>query len=340
MTTRRLTLLRPAAVALTVALLSLPLAPAQLALAKDQQAFSISDSRVTRSSGLTRDVARQLYWTANDAGAEGTVFGVTARGVVQGVLGFRAHPADVEAVAMHNRRLYVADIGDRARRRSMITVYYFDNPQADNLTVPYRAYDFAYPDGPHDAATLLVDGSGRLYVVTREQHGAIYAAPRQPARQGVNMLRRVADAPAYVTDGVFLPTGNRIVLRTYGSLLVLDGRTYRTSASAATPWQKQGESVAVSLDGRSLLLGSMGKDAAVISVGVPRRLGQVAVASSTPPPSPAPTPSASASEPATQDAPPAEDPGKPISRNGTLLALSLAGLVALVAGVVVVARRR
>lgn len=316
------------------------LGPVGAAEAKDDQSFTIRDLRVTKSTGLARDVRAQIYWTVNDSGSQGTVFGIDPQGNVQGVLGFRGQPEDVEAVAMHDRRLYVADIGDPRRARSMVTVYYFDNPQPDNRTVPYRSYDFSYPDGPHDAATLLVDPRGRLYVVTRERHGGIYAAPPQPSRQGVNELRRVADAPDYVTDGVFLETDNRIALRTYVSVLVLDGDTYRTRARAGTPWQKQSESVALGLGGSSLLLGSMGTRSSVQQVPVPDTLASVPAAASNPPASPSANSSPSASDPGAGGDPAEEDAGTPISRTGTLLALSLAALVALVAGVVVAAWRR
>lgn len=341
MTTRRRRPLRASTCALMIALGSLPLASAGMAEAKEDQGFTIRDLRVTRSSGLARDVDAQLYWTVNDTGSQGTVFGIDPQGNVQGIFGFRAKPEDVEAVAMHDRRLYVADIGDRRRARSMVTVYYFDNPRPDNRTVPYRAYDFSYPDGPHDAQTLLVDGRGRLYVVTKERRGAIYVAPRQPSRQGVNQLRRVADAPAFVTDGVFLATGNRIALRTYVSVLVLDGKTYQTVARAATPWQKKGESVALGLKGTSLLLGSEGARSAIQQVPVPDTVASAPTAGSEPPASPSPSPSTSPSAAQNDPADPAnEDSGTPISRTGTLLALTLAALVALVAGVVVAARRR
>lgn len=327
---------------LPAGLLSLTSLPA---FAAQRTAFTIRDPRVVSPSGLTRDVGSRLFWTVNRSGPQGTVFGVTPQGGVRGIIGFRARPVDVEAVVMHNRRLYVADVGDPGRRRTMVTVYYFDNPRADNLTVPYRAMDFRYPDGAHDARTLLVDGRGRLYVVTDEQHAGIYAAPARPSRQGVNLLRRVADAPAYVTDGTYLPGGNRIALRTYASVVVLDATKDKPVARAPTPYQKQGESIAVDLDGRSLLLGSADQKSAVLRVGIPTRLGPAPSGTRTPPPStkPTPTPSASASTSTAardNEPPPDARPTPTLSRTGTLLAVASAAFVSLVAGVVVAARRK
>jgi hypothetical protein len=332
MTTTRSRLGRAVAVPLVVVL---SCAPAGLAVAADPVAFAIEDPRITESSGLATDREAGAYWTVNDSGAQGTVYGLNSRGAVRSVLSYRAAPVDVEAVAVHDGRLYVADIGDNGGRRPFVSVHFFDNPPAGDRTVAYRSYDFAYPDGPHDAETLLVDGSGRLYLVTKGLQAGIYVAPAQPSRQGVNQLRRVADAPAYVTDGVFLPGGRQIALRTYVSVLLLDAQTYRVTARDVVPLQRQGESLTVSLDGRSLLIGSEGRQSPVLQIPVPAAMGDVPDGANQPPSaSPTATPSQSQEDPDPDDVPTPQ-----ASRTGSILALSLAGLVALVAGVVVAARR-
>lgn len=340
---RGLLRLSAGAAALGMALLGPGLGGSRPVAAADAKvAFTLSDPRIRESSGLTRDPTRKLYWTVNDSGDSGAVYGVRPGGDLAGVLRFRANPIDVEAVVMEANRLYVADIGDNQARREFITVYFFDNPRLGQ-TVPYRSLDFAYPDGPHDAETLLVDRTGRLFVVTKERRGAIYAAPGQPSRQGVNRLIRVGDAPAYVTDGTFLPEGNRIALRTYLSVEVLDATSYDVAAQEPAPLQPQGESVAVTLDGKALLLGSEGRRSKVYRVPVPTERQSVPAAPSRPPgratvsPSPSPSPTAEPdSESGTES--PSEVPGEP-GRQGTVLALVAAGFVALVAGVFVAGRR-
>ena len=303
-----------------------------VAAAEDTVAFTIRDSRITESSGLARDAAGGLYWTVNDSGSDGTVYGVEPDGSLRGTLNYRATPVDVEAVAVRDEQLYVADIGDNDADRDLVTVYLFTNPRANGLTVTYNAYDFRYPDGAHDAETLLVDGSGRLYIVTKGGQGGIYAAPQAPSRSSTNVLRRVGDAPALVTDGVFLPDDQGIALLTYGSIEVLDPTTYAPVASAPIPAQRQAESLALSLEGDQLLVGSEGRRSKVFAVPVPGG------ATSTPTPT-ATTPSDSGEDPATADED--EDTAAPsASRRGTLLAVGLAGVVAVVAGVVVTLVRR
>ena len=161
------------------------------AAAADEVAFTINDARITESSGLARDQQAGAYWTVNDSGDRGVAYGISPTGKVLGTLNYRAQPEDVEAVAVFEDRLYIADIGDNNEDRDFVTVYYFDNPRASGLTVSYRAWDFAYPDGPHDAETLLVNDKGRLYIVTKgaeggRLHRAIRSEPRgrQPVAPG------------------------------------------------------------------------------------------------------------------------------------------------------------
>jgi hypothetical protein len=296
-----------------------------IAASEDTVAFTIDDTRITESSGLAADPGGNLYWTANDSGDRGVAYGIGLDGTVQGTLNFRAQPEDVEAVAVSGDRLYVADIGDNSHQRSFVRVYFFSNPRANGLTVTYHAYDFRYPDGRHDAETLLVDESGRLFIVTKGRNAAIYEAPADPKRQSVNELEKVGSAPSNVTDGTFLPGDERIALLTYSSVQVIDANNYQVVLSAPIPEQPQAESLTLSLDQQSLLVGSEGKKSKVYSVPVPSDA------------SPTPTPG---DGPAGESDVPENQANSWQSQRGTLLALGLAGFVALVAGTVVALARK
>jgi hypothetical protein len=295
--------------------------------AEDTVAFRIKDARISESSGLAVDRAGNIYWTINDSGDRGVAYGLGLDGKLQGSLNFRAQPIDVEAIAVHKDRLYIADIGDNNAQRSFVRVFYFSNPRANGLTVAYHAYDFRYPDGSHNAETLLVNNAGRLFIVTKDKDGAVYAAPRKPDRQGVNKLKKVGSAPSNVTDGTFLPGGDRIALLTYTSVEVLDASTYEVLASSPIPRQPQAESLTMSMDEQSLLVGSEGKKSRVYSVAVPSEA--------------TPTPTATPSEDPESETDVPEDQANGIqSQQGTLMALGLAGFVALVAGSVVALVRK
>jgi hypothetical protein len=293
-----------------------------VAAAEDTVAFTIKDARITESSGLAVDPDGNMYWTVNDSGDRGVAYGIGLDGEVQGTLNFRAEPRDVEAVAVHGDRLYVADIGDNSQQRSSVRVYFFKNPRANGLTVTYYAYDFSYPDGPHNAETLLVDDSGRLFIVTKGRKASIYEAPMRPRRQGINELEKVGAAPSNVTDGTFLPGGERIALLTYNSVEVIDATKYEAVASAPIPDQPQAESLTLSLDEKSLLVGSEGKKSKVYSVPVPSE--------ATPTPTPGPS-----SDPGSESDVPEEQANAIQNQQGTLLAIGVAAFVAIVAGAVV-----
>lgn len=334
---------RPLIAASAVALIGLLFGwSAALPAVADTVEFTISDSRITESSGLATDSANQRYWTVNDSGDSGVAYALDGKGEVTGTLEFRVKPVDVEAVAFHDGRLYVADIGDNTASRQYVTVYFFDDAEPASQPVTYKAYDFSYPDGAHDAETLLVDGDGRLFVVTKGNDAGIYAAPASPERQGVNELERVGDAPASVTDGTVLPDG-RFALRTYLSVEVVDPGSHKVTARAAGPVQRQGESITTPIDGDGLLLGSEGKRSEVLRVDVPASLDEVPTESETATQSASPSASQPASTPTTA---PAEDDvpdvtdGSGTSRAGTLAAIGLAAVVAVVAaGVVILVRR-
>ena len=149
--------------------------------------------------------------------------------------------------------------------------------------------------------------------------------PATPKRRSVNKLEKVGSAPSDVTDGVFLPGGERIALLTYSSVQVIDANNYQVVVSAPIPQQPQAESLTLSLDQSSLLIGSEGKRAKVYSMPVPSDA------------SPTPTPG---DGPAAESDVPESQANSWQSQRGTLLALGLAGFVALVAGTVVALVRK
>lgn len=286
-------------------------------------AFTIKDSRITENSGMARDTTNKVYWTVDDSGSLGVVYAVDSTGKVKGTLRYNAVPLDTEAVAWNKNRLYVGDIGDNTEKRSFIRVYWFDKPKPDNKTRTYHAWDFRYPDGAHDAETLLVSSSGRLYIATKELKGELYAAPKKPKTQGVNKLTKVGSVPASITDGEMLPGGKQIAFLTYTKVLVVDAKSRAQQASSDVTGVPQAEALALALDGKSLLVGGEGKSSKVYSMPVPG-------AAATP----------GASDPGSEDNPD-DSPTTPVARQrGTYFAVGLAGLVAVVAGVVVGVVRR
>ncbi len=305
------------------------------ARADDTVAFTISDSRVTESSGLTRDVPGNRYWTVNDSGNSARAYAVGTKGRVLGFAGYQADTVDVEAVAYVGGYLYLADIGDNTMKRKTVTVYRIYNPSPDGTDYEYQAYDFTYPDGPRDAEAVLVDKNGRISIISKEADGGIYRAPAESSRLRTNRLTRIADAPSFVTDATYLTNGD-IAVRTYVSVQILDPDSYKVIAQAPTPAEPQGESLSLNLAGTALLVGSEGKKQPVYQLAVPTSVQQAPSAGATPG-----TPSPSASRSSTGESTSAAEVADDTTSGSTLLVtLLVAAAVAVVAGLVTFFIRR
>jgi hypothetical protein len=273
---------RRAVVAAVAACALWPAPPAAAQQAKAEVVLRIDDQRVVESSGLA--VSRRhdgVLWTHNDSGDAARVFAVGRDGRVLATLTFAGVAArDWEAMAAGRDdrgrpALFVGDIGDNQGVWPSVAVYRATEPaRLRDATVPVQRYRLRYPDGPRDAEALLVDPrSNRLYLASKDEAGGgLYQAPAELRTDRVNLLRRVGRVPPLVTDGAFSPDGRLLVLRDYQAAHLYEAPGRRL-ATVALPLQPQGESVAFSADGRSLLVGSEGYGSEVWRVPLPAAAG-------------------------------------------------------------------
>ncbi len=236
------------------------------------------DGRLTESSGLAASrLHRGVLWTHNDSGGRPELFAVDSRGRTVARVAVRgAFAADWEALApgrdpAGRPALYVGDIGDNGERRGSVLVYRVPEPTSlGDGSVQATAFRFRYPDGAHNAETLLVDPrTQRIYIVTKSGDGGeIYAAPSNPVPGRTMTLTRVAGgAPRIITDGTFLPDG-RIVLRDY-TKGYLSGGLRGPWRPFSLPRLQQAESMATNLAGNGIFLGSEGRNSPVWTVPLP-----------------------------------------------------------------------
>jgi hypothetical protein len=236
---------------------------------ESQVVFSFQDNDIIESSGLV--VVGGLVVTTNDSGDTGRVFTVDpATGKTVGTTGWGNNPTDVEALApLDEHEVWVADIGDNIESRESIQVAPVPvGPGNKDLDGPI--YDLAYPDGPHNAETLMTDPTtGRLYVATKEVlGGTLYAAPTHLSTDHVNELEPLGDVLPIATDGAFLPDGQHFVVRNYAVAAVYDFPSLEKVDELQLPSQRQGEGLAVDADG-TLLLSSEGQHSEVLRVSLP-----------------------------------------------------------------------
>ncbi|HYU85926.1 MAG TPA: SdiA-regulated domain-containing protein [Kribbellaceae bacterium] len=266
------------AAALAFAVPVLGLAPAHADEGEGKKLFTIDDERITESSGLARSHKhKDIWWTINDSGDSARLFALDTEGKVVAELTYSAEVHDVEAIAVGtDDKIYVADIGDNVRDRKQVHVYVIREPEdLQDQKVKYRQYDFAYPDGPHNAEALLVEPqTNRMFIVTKEvPKSTIWSLPpkQELSRSDVNKLVKIADAPAIVTDGTFTPDGKRMILRDPVTMFVVGWPGAKPRFTAQLPLQPTGESLAMGPDDTSVLVGSEGKTSAVYQVAIPTK---------------------------------------------------------------------
>ena len=252
--------------------------------------FSFRDPAIVEASALV--VVDGLFLTTNDSGDSGRVFAVARDGQTVGVTHWSSNPTDCEALAPAGPgAVWVGDIGDNLAERSTVSITRVPVGRGDRTVQP-TTYRLTYPDGAHDAETLLRNpDTGRLYLATKGLFGgAVYAVPARLSATEVNPLRKLGQVLPVATDGSFFPDGRHLVVRDYTSATVYDWPSLHEVGSFPLPAQRQGEGIAVAADG-SVYVSSEGPRAPVLRVPLPRDVRR-ALAPSTPSPSSSPGSSA------------------------------------------------
>ena len=265
-------------------------------------AFTFTDPRIEESSGLASSSTTDgVVFTHNDSGDEARFFAVDARGrtLTTYVLpGVRAR--DWEDLArgpdeQGRSSLWLGDIGDNnASRDNGILVHRVREPvpgaQERVTTEAPTSFRLRYPDGPGDAEGLVVHPTtGRLYVFSKPLAGPsqVYRAPERLDPAGPNRLERIGEvsprptgtgggpgigglAQLLVTAADISPDGQRLAVRTYTDVYEFALPGGDLEAGLATdpvvsplPSTRQGEGLAYSRDGRSLLVSTEGRGSPV-----------------------------------------------------------------------------
>jgi hypothetical protein len=269
---------------------------------------ALTDRRLDEASGLAVTPAGPAV--VNDSGNATVVYTLapdcsvasTRRGGVTG--------RDVEDLARTpDGTLWLADIGDNDRRRTTIALIRLPERGSGTLL------RLAYPDGPHDAETLLLPADGRPVIVTKDLGGrsGIYTTDAPPTGPGPTPLRRVGElvvplsstdggpvgpfGRGLVTGGALSDDGRVAAVRTYTDawLYPVGGGTADDVVAALRaapvdvplPGEPQGEAVAFTADGTLLSTGEAGNAGGTATLrAVPGAAGLVGTAPVTAAPAP------------------------------------------------------
>jgi hypothetical protein len=190
------------------------------------------------------------FWSHNDSG-DPVLVALDDAGRVTGRLRIDgATVEDWESVAVgpcpSGSCIYLADIGDNDAERDRITIYRILEPAAANGSVKVSdVFHATYPDGAHDAESLLIAPDGRLHIVTKGETGPVsmYRFPNDLKTGTTVRLERVGEPresrPAAendrVTDGAVSPNGQWVALRSLNSVTF-----YRAAELLTGKWREVG----------------------------------------------------------------------------------------------------
>jgi LPXTG-motif cell wall-anchored protein len=263
----------------------------------------VQDLRIEEASGMAVSRAHPgVVWLINDANSDESVssdelvFGVDESGRTVAELRLQdIDNRDWEAMApgvddSGDPALWIADIGDNDAQWSSIRAYRIPEPkELGRQDVPWRSVELRYPDGPHNAESMMVDESGRIFVATKEgSRAGLYATVDAPAMGTTVELVRLGPVPTFLTDGAISPDGTQVALRSYTSLFLYDAGAFLEKGTDGDsgvvyplPLQPQGETLAYVLDGESVLVGSEGVSQPIYEIGLPQKSGDAVALPST-----------------------------------------------------------
>lgn len=264
----------------------------------------IGPPELDEASGLAASRANPgLWWSHNDSFRRPVLFALDEQGGLRGRVELGIDMLDWEDLALGpdgrgGYYLYLADTGNNLWWRRSVRIYRLPEPrlplqQAGNI----EGFSLIYPDGRHDAESMLVDPrDGELYVLTKENDylgrqsrpAVLYRLPR-PLVDGGIMVRvaeidlpalagRVGRAPGaegryagLASSAAISPAGDALVVLTYtGAWLWQIGQGESLEAALArrpchllVGLGGQSEAFGFGLDGGSFMTTSEGKGAAL-----------------------------------------------------------------------------
>lgn len=196
-------------------------------------AGTVESALIDEASGLV--VSRknpEILWVHNDSGDDACVFAMNRQGEHLGIFSLSGINAiDWEDMATGpgsiagQHYLYLGDIGDNDAERSSISVHRIPEPNVTPDQSPVtetvtdiETFTLTYPDGAHNAETLLVDPlTGDLYIATKESVMRLFrvAAADLTTSSTITMEYVTQISFFYTTGGDIDPTGRLIAIRGY-----------------------------------------------------------------------------------------------------------------------------
>jgi hypothetical protein len=261
----------------------------------------IKSDEIKESSGLVASRCNpEVFWTHNDSGDKNFIYALDKTGKKMGT--YRVTGAahdDWEDIATFKNDtgecfLYIGDIGNNARTRSVLTIYKVPEPEVSAkddssgkknpiATEKAEAIKFTYPDVRHDAESLLIHPQTEvIYVLSKRAGGAAgvyqlkdYQIGKTQALKKIGTISVPALPNGLLTGGEISPDGSRVILCDYynGYELVLPKEAknfdliWKDEPSIVELGKReQGEAICYGTDGQAIYATSEKKNSPFIEV--------------------------------------------------------------------------
>lgn len=130
---------------------------------------------INEISGVESSTRFRGLWMQEDSGNPTNLYATRDNGRTVATIPVRnASNHDWEDMSLSANRIWMGDIGDNAKKRSSIQIYWFKQPRASANYVRAKHIDLRYSDHAHNAEAMFVDYPRRaLFIVTKETSGGV-----------------------------------------------------------------------------------------------------------------------------------------------------------------------
>ncbi len=262
----------------------------------------IENKEIKESSGIAASHCNEgVFWTHNDSDDGAFLYAINVKGENLGTFKVpNAENVDWEDIGYFRDKagkcfIYVGDIGNNTRNRSVLTIYRVAEPKVSDAdkdsskknpgkTENAEAIKFEYPDLRHDAETLMVNPTtADIYIVSKRlsDSAGIYKLSSNYDLNKTNKLEKIGDfkVPAIpnglLTGGDISPDGKRVILCDYFNAYEItlpekaknfDEIWKQKPLIVELGERAQGEAVGYSADGKAIFATSEKKNSPMIKV--------------------------------------------------------------------------
>ncbi len=262
----------------------------------------LQNKQMDEISGIAASAfGNDIWYVHNDSGDTSRIFAITPKGDIKRVIYFKGDPKeplgvrDCEDIAVSvgpikgKSYIYMGDIGDNGAERKYITVYRIEEKKSWKDSIIHAEalpVHFKYPDGPRDAETLMIDPVENLiYIISKRSDSVnVYTSPLNfKANDTLTLTRRCklyfsGFRPfKWITAGDISRDGQQVLVKSYEKVYYwkrsgnepLWETMLRKPAELPYKFEKQGEAIGFTLDGKGYYTTSEGVFSPIYYYNIP-----------------------------------------------------------------------